>query len=94
MSTEVVETDRRFRKEVPKLHKHSLDTRLAWLWNQRSGTVQSVWENSPDVLDKTAATMILQALFGKDLNSIALIFKRLEGGAVGDEVIAEQGLTI
>lgn len=89
-----MEVDRRFRKSVPKQHRTSLDTRLVWLWNQRSGTVQAVWESSPDVLDRTAATMILQALFGKDLNSIMLIFRRLEGGAVGDEVIAEETLTI
>ena len=38
--------------------------------------------------------MILQALFGKDLNSIALIFRRLEGGAVEDTVIAAERLTI
>lgn len=86
--------DRRFRKEVPEKHRTNLDTRLQWLWNQRSGTVQAVWENTTDVLDRTAATMILQALFGKDLNSIALIFRRLEGGAVEDTVIAEQTLTI
>ena len=53
-----------------------------------------MWEGTPDVLDRTAATMILQALFGKDLNSIALIFRRLEGGAVEDTVIAAERLTI
>lgn len=95
MSTELVHTpERRFRHSVPKAHQHSLDTRLRWLWAQRSGTVQSVWENTEDVLDKMAATMILQALFSKDLNSIALIFRRLEGGPVSDDVIAEQILMI
>lgn len=92
--SELVTTERRFRSEVPARHRHSLDTRLAWLWNQRSGTVQSVWQNSPDLLDKTAATMLLQAMFGKDLNSISLVFSRLEGGPVADEVIADEGLTI
>lgn len=93
--TELIPTpDRRFRSAVPEKHRTNLDTRLQWLWNQRSGTVQAVWENTTDVLDRTAATMILQALFGKDLNSIALIFRRLEGGAVEDTVIAEQTLTI
>ena len=95
MMTDLVPApDRRFRKEIPEKHRTNLDTRLQWLWNQRSGTVQAVWEGTPDVLDRTAATMILQALFGKDLNSIALIFRRLEGGAVEDTVIAEQTLTI
>ena len=94
MTVQTVE-DRRYRRSVPKAHQQTLDTRIAWLWNQRSGTVQSVWENTTDVLDRTAATMILQALFGKDLNSIALIFRRLEGGAVTDELIAEEeGLII
>ena len=88
MSGELV--DRRFRKEVPEKHRHSLDTRIMWLWNQRFGTVQSVWEHTPDVLDRTAATVILQALFSRDLNSIALIFRRLEGGALEDSVISEQ----
>lgn len=92
--SELVPVERRFRSRVPREHRTSLDTRLAWLWNQRSGTVQSVWENSPDQLDQVAATMLLQALFGKDLNSIALVFRRLEGGPVEDTVIADEGLTI
>ena len=94
--SELVPTDRerRYRHEIPERHRHSLDTRIQWLWNQRSGTVQSVWENTPDALDRTAATMILQALFAKDMNSIALIFRRLEGGALPDDIILEEGLTI
>lgn len=94
MSTEVLapERERRYRRQIPEAHQRSMDTRVAWLWNQRVGTVQSIWEHSPDVLDKTAATMILQALLGKDLPSIALIFRRLEGGPVPDEVIADDGV--
>ena len=46
-----------------------------------------VHQNSPDVLDQTAASMILQALFSRNLNAIALIFKRLEGSAVPDDVL-------
>ena len=86
MSQEV-EPTRKFRHSIPKEHQHSLDTRIAWLWNQRSGTVQMVHQNSPDVLDQTAASMILQALFSRNLNAIALIFKRLEGSAVPDDVL-------
>lgn len=86
--------ERRFRKEIPQQHRGTLDTRLVWLWNQRAGTVQAVWEQSPDVLDRTAATMVLQALFGKDLNAIALLFSRLEGGAVDDVTVADQALRI
>ena len=89
MSMELVER-RHFRKEVPKEHKASLDTRLRWLWNQRFGTVQTVWKDSRDILDKTAATLILQAIMARDLDSISLLFQRLEGGAQVDEEVLEQ----
>lgn len=89
MSRDLEQVERKFRHAIPKEHQYSLDTRLAWLWNQRSGTVQSVRENSPDVLDHTAASMVLQALFSRDLNSIALLLRRLEGGAVTDEQVEE-----
>ena len=82
MSQELV---RKFRREVPEMHKGSLDSRLQWLWMQRFGTVQMVWKESQDLLDHTAATIILQAIMAKDLNSIDLIFQRLEGGAVADD---------
>ena len=85
MSQELV---RKFRREVPEMHKGSLDSRLQWLWMQRFGTVQMVWKESQDLLDHTAATIILQAIMAKDLNSIELIFQRLEGGAQGDEAVA------
>ena len=73
----------RFRNEIPAAHRKSIDTRIAWLWNQRFGTVQQVWNNSRDLLDKTAATLILQAVFAKDLESIhffrrALVSARIE----------------
>lgn len=89
-----VEVVRKFRHEIPKAHRQSLDTRLAWLWNQRFGTVQQVWNSSPDMLDHTAATMILQAIMAKDLNNIALVFKRLEGGAQPDEVLIDEELVL
>ena len=82
MSQELV---RKFRREVPEMHNGSLDSRLQWLWMQRFGTVQMVWKESQDLLDHTAATIILQAIMAKDLNSIELIFQRLEGGAVADD---------
>ena len=90
----VAVSERRFRHSIPEKHRTSLDTRIQWLWNQRSGTVQSVWEQSKDMLDRTAATIILQALFGKDLRSIELIFKRLEGGAVEDTINADLDVRI
>lgn len=81
---------RKFRKEVPEAHKSSLDTRLLWLWHQRFGTVQMIWKDSKDVLDHTAATLILQAIMAKDLDSITLLFQRIEGGAVTDDQVLEQ----
>lgn len=86
--------DRRFRSQVPDSHRISLDTRIQWLWHQRFGTVQTVWKDSKDVLDHTAATLILQAVMAKDLDSIIQLFQRLEGGAVMDTVIVDQASTL
>jgi hypothetical protein len=95
MTTELTTApQRKYRSQIPKSHRVSLDTRLQWLWHQRFGTVQQVWLDSPDVLDKTAATMLIQAVMGKDLSNIALVFQRLEGGALVDIVVAEESMTI
>lgn len=83
MSDEL-EVQRKFRSRVPESHRGSLDTRLQWLWMQRFGTVQTIWMKSPDVLDKTACTVILQALLAHDLRSINLLFQRLEGASISD----------
>lgn len=80
---------RKFRHQVPDSHRATIDTRIQWLWNQRFGTVQTVWQKSGDVLDHTAATLILQAILGKDLESISQLFQRLEGGAVPDDQLTE-----
>ena len=88
MSTELV-LKRKWRRQVPESHRVSLDTRIQWLWNQRFGTVQMVWKESKDVLDHTAATLILQAIMGKDIESIHQIFQRLEGGPRTAEQVAE-----
>ena len=94
MSTDLAKTQeverRHWRHEVPKEHRSSLDTRLCWLWMQRFGTVQAVWKDSPDALDKMAATNVIQAIIAKDLGSIELLFKRLEGGAIDDETVLER----
>jgi hypothetical protein len=86
--------NRKFRTEIPKEHKATIDTRIRWLWNQRFGTVQTIWQQSQtakgDVLDHTAATLMLQAIMGKDLESIQQIFQRLEGGALTDEALLER----
>lgn len=87
--TEVVIT-RKFRNQVPDDHRTSLDTRLLWLLHQRFGTVQTVYSNSPDILDVTAATLILQAVMARDLKSIQQLFQRLEGSSVYDEEVRAQ----
>ena len=79
----------KWRKEIPKEHRGSIDTRMMWLWNQRFGTVQTIWSVSPDLLDRTAATTVLQCVLGGgDLESIALLFGRIEGGPRVDEEVA------
>ena len=90
MSSELQPSELRFRNQIPDAHRKSIDTRIAWLWNQRFGTVQQVWQNSKDVLDHTAATLILQAVFAKDLDSITQVFQRLEGGALVDSELADR----
>lgn len=85
--SEVVHIEHKFRNRVPESHCRSLDTRLAWLWNQRFGTVQQVWQNSKDMLDHTAATLILQAIFAKDLEAIDQLLHRIEGTAMFDDEI-------
>lgn len=92
MSGEVVE--RRYRKRIPEEHRSSMDTRIQWLWMQKFGTVQTIWANTDDVLDKTACTVFLQAAMAKDLNSIATIFQRLEGGTQVDTDVADGDLVI
>ena len=93
MSKEL-EKVRKFRTQIPDVHRTSLDTRIAWLWEQRFGTIQTVWKDSPDVLDHTAATLFLQAILGSDLESISQIFQRIEGGALIDVELLERETVI
>lgn len=81
---------RKFRRRVPEAHCGSLDTRIRWMWHQRFGTVQTIFQHSPDLLDRTAATLIIQAIMAKDLDSIHQIFQRIEGGAQEDTVVLEK----
>ena len=93
MSEVVHVPTRKFRTYIPEAHKASLDTRLRWLWHQRFGTVQTIWQQSQtngEVLDHTACTMVLQAILTKDLDTIEQLFQRLEGGAVTDTEVLEQ----
>ena len=80
---------RKFRKQIPEEHRESADTRLAWLWNQRFGTIQTIWKESPDPLDTMACTIFLQAILSRDLNSIETIFRRIEGGVAPDDQVIE-----
>lgn len=93
MSEEVVPIHR-WRNSIPEEHRASLDTRLHWLWHQRFGTVQMVYTQSSDILDRTAATLILQAIMARDLRSIQQLFARLEGGAIYDEEIVDDAIPI
>ena len=86
---------KRFRSQVPEDHRTSLDTRLLWLWHQRFGTVQTIYSASPDLLDVTAATLVLQAVMARDLKSIQQLLQRLEGGALFDQdLTAEEAVRI
>ena len=85
---------RSWRKQVPEEHRGSLDTRLHWLWHQRFGTVQTVYSQSTDILDVTAATLILQCILARDLKSIQQLFQRIEGGAMTDHELIEDSLRI
>jgi hypothetical protein len=85
---------KRFRSQIPDGHRESLDTRILWLWHQRFGTVQTVYTSSPDILDVTAATLILQAVLARDLKSIQQLFQRLEGGPMLDTEVRDQGAAL
>jgi hypothetical protein len=89
MSGELVQV-RKYRRQIPDQHRTSLDTRIQWLWHQRFGTIQMIWKDSTDVLDVTAATLFLQAIMAKDLDSIDQIFQRLEGAPVTDVEVAKE----
>jgi len=90
MKTEILHVQRNYLHQVPEAHRSSVDTRLRWLWNQKFGHIQTIHNSSPDPLDKMACVMIIQALFASDLNAITLILRRLEGGSVTDDQVAEQ----
>ena len=83
--SEVVSLRQNFRRSIPKEHRASLDTRILWLYNQRFGTVQQVYQSSDDLDDRTVASLFINAIWHRDLDSIAMIYRRLEGGPVTDE---------
>ena len=94
MSTEVLAPQGKYRRSIPVSHQTDLDTRVRWLWMQRFGTIQTIWSESEDTFDKVACQLIMQAILERDLESIKIIFQRLEGGAVSDASINEGSVKI
>lgn len=94
MTAEMVHLPRRkFRKAIPEVHRQSMDTMIHWLWHQRFGTVQTIWQESQKqgrLLDHTACALVLQAIMGKDLESINQVFQRIEGGTLADVDLQNQ----
>ena len=41
-----------------------------------------------------ACTIFLQAVLARDLNSITLLFQRLEGGAIPDQQVVEESVVL
>jgi hypothetical protein len=84
------ELTKRLKSNIPEEHRASADTRVQWLWNQRLIVVQSIYMRTDDILDKMAATLVIQAAWSGHLPSIELVLKRLEGGAIPDQAIVEE----
>lgn len=95
MSKELVPAKaQRFRNNVPTEWRKSIDTRIYWMWHQRLGTIQQIREKTTDVLDLTAAELVLEAVYGDDLNPLILLLQRLEGGTQRDDRLQEQTLRL
>lgn len=82
---------KKYRSEIPEEHLTSIDTKLRWLWNQRFGTVQKVWQETTDADTKAAATLCINAAYLGDLAAINIILNRLEGGVLTDEDLLDFG---
>ena len=76
-------------RNIPQEHRATDDTRLEWLWNQRIIVVQNIYTHTDNARDKMAASLVLTAAWSANLPSIEMLLRRLEGGAVGDEVLME-----
>ena len=85
VANEIDLTRKKYRTSVPEEHRTSIDTKLRWLWNQRFGTVQRIWQETEDADTKAAATLCLNAAYVGDLASINIVLNRLEGGALPDD---------
>lgn len=89
MSNALVPTGRKLRTETPRDVKSSSDTRLEWMWDQRLAVVANIYYRSPDILDRMAARLILDAIMAMNLASIELVLQRIEGAPVSDQTIVE-----
>jgi len=92
-TSDVLPAQRKLRTEIPQEHRQTADTRIQWLWMQRIIVVQSIASRSSDPLDVVAAQLILNAAWSANLQSIEIVLRRLEGGAVPDSVVQEDGPT-
>ncbi|QNN98102.1 hypothetical protein SEA_FEDE_54 [Microbacterium phage Fede] len=80
---------RKMLSNIPDEHRLTDDTRLEWLWMQRVIVVQSIFMRSNNARDRMAASLVLQAAWSAHLGSIEMLIRRLEGGAVPDQVVQE-----
>lgn len=80
---------KKYRSSIPEAHLTSIDTKLRWLWNQRFGTVQKIWQETEDAETKAAATLLLNAAYIGDLQAINIVLNRLEGGALTDQELLD-----
>jgi hypothetical protein len=82
-------TKRRLFHNIPEEHRISDDSRLEWLWMQSVAQIMSIRENTDDIRDRMAATLMLTAAWMGQLSAIELVLQRLEGAAVDDKTISE-----
>ena len=88
MSSDVVHV-RKMLSNIPEEHRITDDARLEWLWMQRVIVVQNIYMKTNNNRDKMAASLVLQAAWSAHLGSIEMLIRRLEGGAVPDQVVME-----
>lgn len=80
---------RRLRHNIPEEHRATDDTRIQWLWMQSVAQVMGIRENTDDIRDRMACTLVLSAAWMGSLPAIELVLQRLEGAAVPDTLIEE-----
>jgi len=83
------EVVRKLPSEIPIDHCSSSDTRIWWLWNQRLAVIQSIFARTKDLETRMACSLMLTAAMTGDLGAIELVFQRIEGAPVPDEVVVE-----